>query len=107
MSHEQTMQSLDHANEIRCARARLKERIAAGKVSPLEVLEEPPEYAEGMRVRDVLMAVKYLGPNKVDGVLARSMVPFDKKVSKLTAAQRVRLDERLSSQNAWLQAISH
>lgn len=103
---DQKMEALRHANEIRSARAQLKRELAERKVSPLEVLEDPPDYAANMSLREFLCAVRKLGPAKVDRLLSRTGISPHKPIGQLTPHQIWILDERFSSQNAWLQALS-
>lgn len=57
----QRQQALAKANEIRTKRAQLKRDISAGRKSARDIIAEPPEWAETMKVIDLLMAVRGIG----------------------------------------------
>lgn len=103
---EQTLEALSYANRCRTARASVKRGIDAGRFNPLEVLQEPTELIEGMPLREFLMSVRGLGPKKIDRALSMCRIYSRKPIGELTQRQVWELDEKLSSQHAWRQALS-
>lgn len=66
---EQARRALVRANEIRYARADIKRRIAIGQADARALLLDPPPFAEGMEVADVVESVPKVGPVKRDKIL--------------------------------------
>jgi predicted transcriptional regulator len=64
------LDALERANIVRERRANLKHDLKARRVDPCNVLFDPPQYAEGMRVVDVLLALPKYGRTKVNKMLA-------------------------------------
>lgn len=87
-TREQRLTSLELANEIRFARARLKKQIAAGQVSAVDTLQTPPGYAHTMKVATLLDAIPGWGPRKVQKTLRRVKIADGKTVGGLTAMRR-------------------
>ena len=85
---EQRLVSLAKANEVRSARAHLKEDIAAGRVDLVGVLSDPPVCAETAMVRDLLLAVRKVGPARVNRVFAQCRIADTKTVGALSDRQR-------------------
>jgi len=106
-TNPQWREALTEANEVRYARAQLKRDITAGKVSALEVLQQPADYVQGMKLREVLLAVPRLGPKKVDGVMQSCRLSHRKTIGELQERQIWELDERLSPLNAWCSSLVH
>jgi hypothetical protein len=90
-SMDQRMRALAHANEIRTRRAHLKRDIAAGRVSVYDVLLEPPEWAEQMKVGALLLAVPKYGRVKVNKVLNRCRISPSKTIGGMSRRQRAEL----------------
>lgn len=88
-AHKQRMDALKRANEVRLSRAQLKRDIKARKVNPLDVLVDPPVYAEGMFIIDLLLAMPFVGRTKALGLLGRIDASPRKTVGALTARQRM------------------
>jgi hypothetical protein len=95
-SHEQRMQALERANRTRTARAELKRHVRAGRLSASEVLVNPPQYAETMRVLDLLLAIPKIGRVKAMRMLNRHSVAPSKTIGGLSARQRGALLAALS-----------
>lgn len=89
-SHEQRLQALERANEVRAWRAGLKEQIKAERVDPVAVLLADPldERLASMRIFDLLLAVPKLGRVKVDRALKRLGISPSKTVAGLSRRQR-------------------
>lgn len=87
----QRMDALATANEIRTRRANLKRDLKAGRASIHLLLLEPPDYAETMKVFDLLIAVPKLGRVKASKVLQVSRVSPSKSLGGLTERQRAEL----------------
>jgi hypothetical protein len=90
-SLEQRHQALDRANAIRTRRAEFKHDLAAGTVSILDVLDDPPEWLRSAKVAQILLAVPGLGPVKVGSVLKRAECSGVKTFGGLSSRQRVEL----------------
>ena len=91
----QRMAALRRANEVRTLRAQLKKDLAHGRVSVVDVLLEPPEWAETMHVIDLLLAVPKYGRVKVNKVLRQMTISPAKTIGGLSTRQRTELVSRL------------
>jgi hypothetical protein len=94
-SHQQRMEALRRANDVRTERARLKESLRSGEVHISDVLVEPPEYVHTAKVFDLILAVPKYGRVKTSRVLERCRVSPSKTVVGLTPRQRRELVEQL------------
>jgi hypothetical protein len=65
------MIALRRANEVRVARAKLKQDLRDGKVSIGKILASPPEHIATAQVLDLLVAVPKIGPVKAARILRR------------------------------------
>ena len=90
-SLEQRRSALQEANRIRTRRAQLKRDLKAGRANVLDVLEQPPEWVETMKVFDLLLAVPKLGRVKVGKALQRTRISPSKSVGGLTERQRAEI----------------
>jgi hypothetical protein len=90
-SLEQRMSALEEANRIRVLRAQLKRDLKAGRENVLDVLEEPPEWTETMKVFDLLLAVPKLGRVKVNKALQKLRISPSKTVGGLSQRQRTEI----------------
>jgi hypothetical protein len=90
-SLRQRQDALRKANEIRTQRAVLKRDVTARRVSARDVLLEPPEFVETMKVYALLLAVPKAGRVKVDKALRRCGVSPSKTVGGLSERQREEL----------------
>lgn len=88
-SLDQRMSALEEANRIRVLRAQLKRDLKAGRVNVLDVLEEPPEWAQTMKLFDLLLAVPKLGRVKVHKALNRTRCSPSKTVGGMSQRQRL------------------
>jgi hypothetical protein len=85
------MVALEEANRVRLARVQLKRDIKAGRCDVLAILRDPPEYAEGMKVRDLLKAIQRVGDGKVSRLMGRLPLSMNATVGSLTEHSRGRL----------------
>lgn len=82
------MRALQHANEVRTARAKLKRAIAEGQVSAREVLITCPWHAASMAVGELLMTQRGWGRARSSRLLRSVGVSEAKPVRRLTERQR-------------------
>ncbi len=95
-SHQQRMDALRRANDIRSERAKLKERLRAGDVSITDVLEDPPACVHTAKVLDLVLAAPKYGRVKANKLLERCRVSSSKTVNGLTPRQRKELLDMLT-----------
>jgi hypothetical protein len=93
----QHLRALQHANRVRLARAELKRRIAAQRISAAEVVLHCPWEAASMEVSDVLMAQRRWGRARCRRLLLSLGLPENKQVGTLTARQRQALAALLTA----------
>lgn len=91
----QRMASLAKANEIRTERAVLKRDIKAGRKLLVDVLMEPPEWLETMKIYDLLLAVPKYGRVTVSKVLQQTRMSPSKTVGGMSERQRTEIVSRL------------
>jgi hypothetical protein len=85
------MLALEKANAIRTARAGLKRDLKAGRVQVSGVLADPPEWAEAMKVVDLMLAIPKYGRVKIAKVLRCAEVSPSKTLGGLSRRQRAEL----------------
>lgn len=90
-SRQQRMDALDRANNIRTRRSRLKKELKADRVSIHDLLREPPDYTETMKVYDLLLAVPKYGRVKTNKVLVQCRISPSKTIGGLSQRQRTEL----------------
>jgi hypothetical protein len=91
----QPLRALEEANKVRGARARLKREIAAGRLSPAEVLDRCPSEAEGMPIGELLRSQPRWGPARCARALLGVGLSEARPVRALTERQRSALIARL------------
>ena len=91
LARERRMRALDHANQIRTARATLKNELATGRARIEDVLAQPPAFATTAKVSDLLLATPGYGPVRATRALARCQIPYRKTAAGLSERQRVAL----------------
>ena len=96
-SYEQRMEALGRANDVRIKRGRLKKNIKAGDVSATQILEEPPDYVDAMKVFDLLMARPKTGSVKAAKLLNQCRISQSKTIGGLSDRQRHELIDLLNS----------
>lgn len=94
-SLEQRRKALVRANDIRSKRAQLKRDLHAGRVSVHDILLEPPEWADTMKVFDVLLAVPKYGRVKVNKIMQLCRASPSKTLGGMTHRQRTELASML------------
>lgn len=87
-SLSQRMDALARANDIRTRRAQLKRDLKAGRIRLVSLLLEPPEFLEGAKVFDFLMATPKYGRVKANKVLATCRISPSKTFGGLSDRQR-------------------
>lgn len=89
------MDALRRANNVRSRRAELKTSLKSGKVSIVDVIQDPPEYLLTAKILDVLMAAPKYGRVKAARVMERCRVSPSKTVGGLSERQRRELIDAL------------
>ena len=84
----QRMDALDRANEIRTKRAQLKRDLKAKRKFIHDLILEPPEYIETMKVFDLMLACPKYGRVKVNKVLQQCRISPSKTIGGLSQRQR-------------------
>jgi hypothetical protein len=87
-SREQRLRSLEHANEVRMARAELKKNLASGTIKLVQILADPPPCVRTARVRDLLLVLPKIGSVKAARILAHCGIAHAKTLGGLTERQR-------------------
>jgi len=85
------MRALGRANQIRTARATLKNELSTGRARIDDVLRHPPAFAMTAKVSDLLLAVPGFGPARATRTLTRCQIPYAKTVAGLSERQSVAL----------------
>jgi len=88
--------ALRRANQVRSARAKLKQDLRVGKVRLEQILTTPADYLANAEVFDLLVAVPKIGPVKAGRLLTVARISTSKTVCELSERQRTRLIELLS-----------
>ncbi len=84
----QRMEALNKANEIRTERAVLKRDLKAGRKKPHDLLLEPPEWLETMKIFDLLIATPKRGRVKVNKILVQCRISPSKTIGGMSQRQR-------------------
>lgn len=92
------MRALARANEVRSARATLKNELANSRTQIEDVLTHPAAFAKNAKVSDLLLAVPGFGPVRAIRALARCQIPYGKTVAGLSERQRVALTSLLGTE---------
>lgn len=95
-SLDQRMASLRRANTIRTARSQLKRDLRAERTTAAAVLADPPDYALTMKVYDLLVAQRWVGPARARRVLVVCQIGPVKTIGGLTPRQRGVIAEALA-----------
>ena len=93
----QYMRSLERADEVRLARARLKRRVAFGEIDVAEVILHYPWETHSMAVADLLMSQRRWGQTRCRKLLAQIPMSENKTVGSMTDRQRHALAAMVSS----------
>lgn len=84
----QRREALDRANYIRTKRAKLKRDLKAGRESIHDLILEPPEHIETMKLFDLLFAYPKYGRVKVNKVLLQCRISPSKTIGGMSQRQR-------------------
>src|SRR3954469_9380808 len=87
----QCLHALERANHVRCARAELKHRVRAGRLSAAEVILACPWQARTMSLGALLASQRSWGGTRVRRLLLSLRVAESKQLGTLTQRQRVAL----------------
>lgn len=90
-SLDQRMRALEKANEIRFFRANLKRDLKAYRVGILDILSDPPEQLDSMKVFELLLSVPTLGRAKVTKMMNACHMSPSKTISGMTHRQKSEL----------------
>lgn len=90
-SLEQRMDALTVANRVRTYRAELKRQIKSRNVSVIDVLLDPPDELDTMKIFDLLLATPKLGKVKVNLLLHKCRISPSKTVGGMSIRQRSEL----------------
>lgn len=82
---------MNKANEIRVERAVLKRDLKAGRKRIHDLLLEPPEWLETMKVFDLLLATPKYGRVKVNKILVQCRMSPSKTIGGMSQRQRTEL----------------
>lgn len=82
------MDALQVANVIRSYRANLKRDIKSARVSIVDILTNPPEEVETMKIFDLLLAVPKMGRVKANKMLQTCRISPSKTVGGMSDRQR-------------------
>ena len=84
----QRMRALERANEMRCARAALKNQVAHGQVAAADIILICPDEAARMPICQLLASQRGWGDARCRAFLNRISLREDKPVGSLTERQR-------------------
>lgn len=87
-SFDQRMAALGQANAVRTYRANLKRDVKAGRKNIVDLLINPPEKIETMKVVDLLLSTPKMGRVKVDKLLRQCHISPSKTVGGMSQRQR-------------------
>ena len=87
----QRREALKKANKIRFYRAQLKRDITAKRKNIHDLLLDPPEMVETMKVFDLLIATPKYGRVKVNKVLQQCRISPSKTIGGMSQRQRTEI----------------
>lgn len=90
-SVQQRMDALQNANVIRKYRADLKRDLKAGRLSVLDLVQDPPEEIESMKIFDLLVATPKTGNVKANKLLRTCRISPSKTVGGMSDRQRAEI----------------
>lgn len=88
---EQRARSLERANQIRFARARMKRQLRVGLVDETALLVDPPLFLRSMKVSRFLVAIPTIGDVKARLLMRQVGISEGKTVGGLSDRQRTEL----------------
>lgn len=83
--------SLVLANQVRFARAQMKEQLRAGVLDAAVLVRTPPGYLGSMKTYKFLIALPSWGPSKARKVMMRARISDAKTIGGLSDRQRMEL----------------
>ena len=101
LARERRMRALGRANQIRTARATLKNELGTGRARIEDVLAQPPACATTAKVSDLLLAIPGFGPVRAARALAHCQIPYAKTAASLSKRQRDTLIALLRTEEPW------
>ena len=99
LQRDRRMTALTKANDVRVARARLKQQLREGDTRIEQILAAPPECASTAKVLDLLLAVPNIGPVRAGRLLTGAGVNPTRAIAMLTERQRAHLIGLLRGRN--------
>lgn len=85
------MDALQRANKIRSLRAQLKRDLKAGRRRAHDLILEPPEWLETMKLFDLILAMPKYGRVKVNKIHVQARISPSKTVGGLSPRQRTEI----------------
>jgi hypothetical protein len=93
------MTSLRRANDVRIARARLKQQLRNGDARIEQVLASPTECVGTATVLDLLLAVPKIGPVRAGRLLTTARINQTKSIGTLSERQRAHMVDLLRNRD--------
>lgn len=90
-THLQRMDALKKGNEHRTKRKHLKRDLAAKRVDPVPLVQDPPEWLQAMKLIDFLIALPKVGRVKANKMLKVCVASPSKTLGGLSDRQRQEL----------------
>ncbi len=87
-SLEQRQEALTKANTVRTERADLKKEMKAGRANVYQLIRDPPEVLQTMKLWDFLIAIPKFGRVKVNKMLTQCRISPSKTMGGLSQRQR-------------------
>jgi hypothetical protein len=84
----QRMKALGRANEVRTDRAQLKRDLKAGRKLVHDILLDPPDTVETMKVFDLILACPKYGRIKTNKILQQCRISPSKTIGGMSPRQR-------------------
>lgn len=88
MSEPHHMIALNRANEVRVARARLKEGISGGTYQIKDVLFSPPPYCRNMAIGELISSQRQWGSGRTEKFLEDVGISWNWRLGELSERQR-------------------
>jgi len=93
---QQRKDALVKANFVRSSRAQMKRDLKAKRLGKLELLENPPEWLEGMLIIDYLAALPGVGRSKAQKHLRMCQITVSRTIVNISVRQHEALRVLLS-----------
>ena len=90
------MIALKRANEVRTARAKLKQELREGKLRIEQVLARPPAHVSTAQVLDLIVAVPKIGPVKATRLLNTARITRQRPLANSPTASAPALSSCLA-----------